>query len=141
MSESNEIVEESVNEVVEEESVNEVAGKETVEEEETAEVGPKRTKMIKSCDWPTAQKMEEAGEQVDSGDFMILQLGATSLSLVALFLKRRLLAWISLIFAIATLANMRMYKLKSFKDFLMCIVPPIMAVSMGYFGSTKTQWK
>ena len=109
--------------------------------EETTEKGPKRPDLIRQCDWPTSQQMDEAGEQVESGDFMFLQLGATSLSLVALFMKRRYLAWISLILALATLANMKMYKLKSFKDFLMCLVPPIMAVSMGYFGSTKNQWQ
>ena len=110
------------------------------ESPEIKETGPKREDLVKHCDWPTSQQIEEAGGQVDSGEFMVMQLGATSCSLCALFMKRRFLAWVSLLFALATLANMKMYKIKSFKDVLMCLVPPIMAVSMGYIGATKEQW-
>ena len=102
---------------------------------------PRREQLIRQCDWPTSQQMDEAGVQVDGGESIMLQMGATCCSLLALFLKRRYIAWVALLFAFATLANMKMFKLRSFKDVLMCLVPPVMAIAMGYVGATQAQWK
>ena len=102
---------------------------------------PRREQLIRSCEWPTSQQLAEQGNQVDSGETMLLQMAGTSSAMIALLMKQRYIAWLSLLLSLATLANMKTYKLKSVKDLMMCLVPSIMAVTMGYIGATQAQWK
>lgn len=102
---------------------------------------PRREQLIRNCEWPTSQQLADQGNQVDSGETLLLQMAGTSSAMIALLMKQRYIAWLSLLLALATLANMKTYKLKSVKDLMMCLVPPIMAVTMGYVGATQAQWK
>ena len=95
---------------------------------------------IQRMTWPTSEEMEEQGLATPAAEVVALQMGALALSMIALFTHTRLYAWLSLILAIACVANMKMYKIRSFKDVFTTLAGPGMAVFMGYVGKQAPIW-
>ena len=90
--------------------------------------------------WPTSEQLELDGLVTPPTEFMVLQMTALSFAMAAIFTHIRVFAFVSFILSISHIANMKMYKIRSFKDIFSSLAGPLMAIFMSYVGKQAVYW-
>ena len=90
--------------------------------------------------WPSSEQLEMDGLVTPPTEIVVLQMTALSFAMAAIFTRTRVFAFISLILSISFIANMKMYKIRSFKDVFSALAGPLMAIFMSYVGKQAVFW-